>query len=99
MTVEEKQKLVRHVPLPEGMTRMESGPVAFGNDWPGYFLRGDNAFGTIQGMDYLEYILGQLERGEPVDTRPVTLMMAREGIARVKRLMACVLIDDKEAGQ
>lgn len=24
--------------------RMESGPVAFGSDWPGLFLRGDDAY-------------------------------------------------------
>lgn len=25
-------------------TRVETGPVQFGDDWPGYFIRGDNAF-------------------------------------------------------
>ena len=24
--------------------RVETGPVQFGNDWPGVFIRGDNAF-------------------------------------------------------
>jgi len=24
--------------------RVETGPVQFGDDWPGYFIRGDNAF-------------------------------------------------------
>lgn len=33
------------LPLPDGMPRMESGPVQFGDDWPGIFLRGDNAVG------------------------------------------------------
>jgi len=34
------------LPMPDGMTRMESGPIQFGDDWPGVFLRGDNAIGT-----------------------------------------------------
>lgn len=25
--------------------RVETGPVQFGNDWPGIFIRGDNAYG------------------------------------------------------
>lgn len=26
-----------------GMSRPETGPMVFGNDWPGIFIRGDNA--------------------------------------------------------
>jgi len=29
--------------LPDGITRMETGPVKFGDDWTGIFLRGDTA--------------------------------------------------------
>jgi len=29
--------------LPEEISRMETGPVQFGDDWPGFFLRGDDA--------------------------------------------------------
>jgi hypothetical protein len=28
----------------EEKERVETGPVQFGDDWPGYFIRGDNAF-------------------------------------------------------
>lgn len=31
--------------LPAQARRVETGPVRFGDDWPGYFIRGDNAFG------------------------------------------------------
>jgi hypothetical protein len=30
--------------LPAVETRVETGPVQFGDDWPGTFIRGDNAF-------------------------------------------------------
>jgi hypothetical protein len=29
--------------LPEQAERVETGAVQFGNDWPGVFIRGDNA--------------------------------------------------------
>lgn len=35
---------VRIVPRAEG-ARVETGPLQFGDDWPGTFIRGDNAFG------------------------------------------------------
>lgn len=28
--------------FPEQEERVETGPVQFGDDWPGYFIRGDN---------------------------------------------------------
>jgi hypothetical protein len=30
--------------LPHMTARVETGPTQFGNDWPGVFIRGDNAF-------------------------------------------------------
>lgn len=38
-----RQERIVMLPLPDGMTRMESGPVQFGDDWPGLFMRGDEA--------------------------------------------------------
>src|SRR5258708_6381349 len=34
---------VQKVPMPEGMSRPETGVMQFGDDWPGVFIRGDNA--------------------------------------------------------
>lgn len=34
---------VRLLPSPEDGGRVETGPVQFGDDWPGIFIRGDNA--------------------------------------------------------
>jgi hypothetical protein len=33
--------------FPEQEERVESGPIQFGNDWPGLFLRGDDCMGYI----------------------------------------------------
>jgi hypothetical protein len=32
------------IDLPEGEGRMDTGAVQFNDDWPGVFIRGDNAF-------------------------------------------------------
>lgn len=33
--------------------RVETGAIQFGNDWPGYFLRGDDAFGLALNIKSL----------------------------------------------
>jgi hypothetical protein len=45
------------VPMPEGVTRVETGPLQFGDDWPGYFLRGDSALGLSMDALYLEHLV------------------------------------------
>ncbi len=40
--------------------RPETGPMQFGDDWPGVFIRGDNAFGDAM---YLEQVLNDLAAG------------------------------------
>jgi len=47
------EKDITLLPLPEDMTRMESGVVQFGDDWPGIFLRGDSAFGMASTINSL----------------------------------------------
>jgi hypothetical protein len=37
--------------LPAQAERVETGPVQFGDDWPGVFIRGDNAFGYVGLLD------------------------------------------------
>ena len=41
-------------PSPDGdAPRIETGPVQFGNDWPGLFIRGDNAFALAMHISEL----------------------------------------------
>lgn len=42
MRISEKDHVVI-LPVPEHMQRIETGIVQFGDDWPGVFIRGDNA--------------------------------------------------------
>lgn len=39
--------------LPQQEKRVETGPVQFGDDWPGVFIRGDNAFGYMLSLKSL----------------------------------------------
>lgn len=36
--------------FPQEAERVESGAVKFGDDWPGMWLRGDDAFGLSQNI-------------------------------------------------
>ncbi len=50
--------IVRKLPAPDdGEGRVESGPTQFGDDWPGVFIRGDNAFQAIMTIDCV--LMGQ----------------------------------------
>lgn len=44
---------MKHIPYDEP-NRVESGAIQFGEDWPGLFLRGDNAFGLAMEIGTLE---------------------------------------------
>lgn len=45
--------------LPSAEPRVETGPIVFGNDWPGTFIRGDNAF------NYAQHLLNVLDGERP----------------------------------
>ena len=45
--------MIQKLPAPEDISRVETGPVQFGDDWPGYFMRGDNAFALSMAIKSL----------------------------------------------
>ena len=53
------------VPMPEGMERVESGPLRFGDDWPGYFIRGDNALALAAHLSAYTALLRRYEMSDP----------------------------------
>jgi hypothetical protein len=40
-------KNVQLLPAPSHLPRVETGAVQFGDDWPGLFIRGDNALALM----------------------------------------------------
>jgi hypothetical protein len=55
---EPKKPQIQH--LPEQAKRVETGPVQFGSDWPGLFIRGDDALyyaiALEKGLNALENV-------------------------------------------
>lgn len=45
------------------MPRIETGVVQFGDDWPGIFIRGDNAFGMAMSLKAVREALKNLPPG------------------------------------
>jgi hypothetical protein len=43
------ETITQVAPLPSG--RPETGPMQFGDDWPGVFIRGDNALFDARAID------------------------------------------------
>lgn len=39
--------------LPAQPARVETGPLQFGDDWPGYFIRGDEAIALASSIEWL----------------------------------------------
>lgn len=61
----EIQKLPRY-PLLSGHTqeRPETGPMQFGEDWPGVFIRGDNALVYAAHLRNIIEFLDEVEEGD-----------------------------------
>lgn len=72
-------KDIQHLPAPEDRSRVESGPVQFGDDWPGIFFRGDDALATAM---YLQYVLDNQK------TEVTTDMIAVVAIERLQKLLS-----------
>ena len=52
----------RHLPAPnDGKGRVESGPVQFGDDWTGVFLRGDHCAYYALCLDQLSEQVDKME--------------------------------------
>lgn len=60
---------------PDQEHRIETGPLKFGDDWCGVFIRGDNAFG--HALD-IELVLSEINNGQSVS--PI-------GVINLERLM------------
>jgi hypothetical protein len=70
------------LPLPNaGAERVETGPVQFGDDWPGIFIRGDQALA-------LACMLDGMAQAPPVGADPERLRAAAVDLAALLRSCA-----------
>ena len=63
--------------LPEQANRVETGPVQFGSDWPGLFIRGDDAA-------YLWAVLSEVLRAAGDDLGPIEKVAAESFLETLK---------------
>lgn len=70
--------------LPVQTPRVETGPTQFGDDWPGIFIRGDNAFAYALA---LEYLLSEDTQPDPLSD--VVHRSTAEGLIRELRSCIC----------
>lgn len=73
--------------LPNQEPRVETGPVTFGDDWPGVFIRGDNAmyYASVLKQElhikhpiYKAVIYGLISDLESCDQRKVSITSPSE---------------------
>lgn len=56
--------MIQKIEYPNNGKRIETGAVQFGNDWPGLFVRGDDAFGVAMDIDAILACLTEEQRTE-----------------------------------
>lgn len=67
--------------LPEQRGRVETGAVQFGEDWPGLFIRGDNAF-------YYAILIRQIL--DRVRAHPINEMQTHVAVAELEGLATMI---------
>lgn len=70
--MKEKEEIYK-IERDQNLERIESGPIQFGQDWPGVFIRGDDA--CYMSFNIFE-ILEMIKNGETPD--PITLIYLKD---------------------
>ena len=58
--------MLTKIEYPVHLLRVETGPVQFGNDWPGLFVRGDEALALASMIQTLQFDGTSLPCGGPI---------------------------------
>lgn len=78
------KKSVQRLPPPLDLPRVETGPVQFGDDWPGMFIRGDDCMGMAAAVRNLMEVLCCSELGD-VESRN-----AGRALAQLQDVIDCI---------
>lgn len=84
--------------LPEVDQRVESGPIQFGDDWPGTFIRGDHGMGHVLALDLA---IAALESSPPRgEDWPVNWPLIVYGLKNLRNeILSANLVARKESPQ
>jgi hypothetical protein len=72
----------KHQKIPLDDARPETGPMQFGGDWPGVFIRGDNALGYALALRRAVERLAEVD-GPSVDVARLADLVELLGSCRV----------------
>lgn len=76
--------------FPKPGHRIPTGPVQFGDNWPGVYVRGDDAQDLIGQLTHAARLLGRSE-GETLE-----VAQAREGLRSVIRLLDSARVQGRQ---
>ena len=90
-----KRKRIQKLPAPTKARRVETGAVQFGEDWPGLFIRGDDAMNVCADLERLAKAIEAA--GVPLISLPIGVMGL---LARLKEMIdRDVFIDRIKPGE
>jgi hypothetical protein len=76
-----------YLDLPEELNRLETGPIQVGDDWPGIFIRGDNAcwYSFLLKQLFSELKEKKFEPADPINYMALESLMNELGSCEIKR--------------
>jgi hypothetical protein len=80
----EKNSQITQIPIQVGSDRIETGAIQFNDDWPGLFIRGDDAFALMLELKQLLQALEEQENRECLTyvTRKIVSIIEHDVIVR-----------------
>lgn len=76
----------------ERLTRPETGPMQFGDDWPGVFVRGDNAGGIVATLMSVVALVEQTRPMEAVQLRSIMRLFDSSDVRKKPEVQRAVLL-------
>lgn len=76
----------------ERLTRPETGPMQFGDDWPGVFVRGDNASGIVATLMSVVALVEQTRPMEAVQLRSIMRLFDSSDVRKKPEVQRAVLL-------
>jgi hypothetical protein len=77
------ERRITHIPVPGSSGQTPTGAMQFQNDWPGLFIRGDEAISLLGALRQVEQLLRQkCKSGLPWKLSEVAEIIERDVIVR-----------------
>ena len=91
-TIYAERRALSPPPDVERLTRPETGPMQFGDDWPGVFVRGDNASGIVATLMSVVALVEQTRPMEAVQLRSIMRLFDSSDVRKKPEVQRAVLL-------